>query len=459
MSVQCPQSTLLTFGEATGSILRRFSRQASGRSAWYWKPVKRRAWILGGALVGSGLAARSLYRLWRPDSDLPVAPSLSNRVGPLALPDGFDVTVIDRAGSTLSDGTRSAELPDGMACFPGENGEWVLMRNHELMWDGKTGAYPDGQPQNAYNPRAHGGVSRLVLDATSLKVQSSNMVVTGTLRNCGGGPSPWGWITCEEAREEGHGYAFLCETGVSTLAPPRRLTGYGRYRHEAVAVDPESLVAYLTEDEGDGCLYRFTPDSPENPFEGKLEALRVPSAPHSLTKNWSFGSDAPQIDWVPIEDPEAKRRLTRHQGKENGAATFARGEGIWFDGDGVVFAATSGGRRKLGQVFRLDIRGGRLTLLAESESEEQFSAPDNITVAPFGDLVLAEDNRAANHLRGLRRDGGTYAIARNMISRSEFTGVCFSPDGSTLFTTLQTDGLTLAIRGPFEALSQGAKSI
>ena len=40
--------------------------------------------------------------------------------------------------------------------------------------------------------------------------------------------------------------------------------------------------------------------------------------------------------------------------------------------------------------------------------------------------------------------------AKNGLSRSEIAGVCFSPDGRAMFVNLQTDGITLAITGPFE---------
>ena len=40
---------------------------------------------------------------------------------------------------------------------------------------------------------------------------SSNLVLTGTSRNCAGGASPWGWLSCEEAVEPEHGYVFLCD--------------------------------------------------------------------------------------------------------------------------------------------------------------------------------------------------------------------------------------------------------
>jgi secreted PhoX family phosphatase len=37
----------------------------------------------------------------------------------------------------------------------------------------------------------------------------------------------------------------------------------------------------------------------------------------------------------------------------------------------------------------------------------------------------------------------------NRLSGSELAGVCFSPDGRTMFVNIQQQGLTLAISGPF----------
>jgi hypothetical protein len=75
--------------------------------------------------------------------------------------------------------------------------------------------------------------------------------------------------------------------------------------------------------------------------------------------------------------------------------------------------------------------------------------PDNIAMAPFGDLILCEDGREGNFVRGLTGDGQLYPIARNVRSRAEFAGAVFSPDGSTLFVNVQGDGVTLAITGPW----------
>jgi hypothetical protein len=80
--------------------------------------------------------------------------------------------------------------------------------------------------------------------------------------------------------------------------------------------------------------------------------------------------------------------------------------------------------------------------------------PDNIALAPWGDLFLCEDCVAGEqHLRVLGTDGRISDFARNAVSRSELAGVCFSPDGTTLFVNIYSDGLTLAVRGPFPGYS------
>jgi secreted PhoX family phosphatase len=340
-----------------------------------------------------------------------------------------------------------------MACFEQPDGTWVLLRNHELMLDAADGAYPEGQPTLAYDRTCHGGVSRLVLDPKDLRVLSSNMVLTGTLRNCAGGPTPQGWITCEEAIEPGHGYAFFCSSQASSLENPSIIKSYGRFRHEAVAFDTQTKIAYLTEDEGDGCLYRFTPDKKELPFgSGRLEAMAISGQPRFATGTALSPGQSRAVEWVSVPDPFASKIPTRHQAQQQGAALVTRGEGAWMDGDGIVFSSTTGGKAGLGQILRLSIADTSLTLVAEAKSQEDFNGPDNITVAPWGDFVVAEDTSGPAHIYGVNRKGECYPILRNRLSDGEIAGVCFSSDGQVMFCNLQWDGLTLAIRGPFGEL-------
>jgi secreted PhoX family phosphatase len=92
-------------------------------------------------------------------------------------------------------------------------------------------------------------------------------------------------------------------------------------------------------------------------------------------------------------------------------------------------------------------------LFVESRDEKTFNMGDNLTVAPWGHLVVCEDNYSKairNHIKGVTPEGRVYTIARNVhAANGEFCGGVFSPDGSTLFVNVQFPGMTFAIRGPW----------
>jgi secreted PhoX family phosphatase len=79
---------------------------------------------------------------------------------------------------------------------------------------------------------------------------------------------------------------------------------------------------------------------------------------------------------------------------------------------------------------------------------------DNLTVAPWGDLLLCEDGPLGNSLLGVTPAGRLYRIAQVGMNRSELCGVCVSPDGSTVFVNIQRPGITVAITGPFQKLGR-----
>jgi uncharacterized protein len=81
--------------------------------------------------------------------------------------------------------------------------------------------------------------------------------------------------------------------------------------------------------------------------------------------------------------------------------------------------------------------------------ESNFDGPDNITVSPYGGVILAEDGEGLSHLVGVDERGRAYALARNEINDSEFTGPTYSQDGRILFANIQTPGLVFAITGPW----------
>ncbi len=268
--------------------------------------------------------------------------------GVLDLLEGFSYRILQRAGTPMSDGVPMPPAPDGMACFTADDGSLVLMRNHELPGGLRARFYDLPIARAAYDPSAAGGVSRVVLDPATREVRSSNMVLAGTVMNCSGGPSPWGWLSCEETVEPDHGYVFLCDPSADRVAQPVRISGYGRFRHEAAAIDPARAVAYLTEDRPDGCLYRFVPHDPADPFEGRLQALRVRARPAENTAAWRRGQSA-EIDWIDLPEPTPEGDALRAQAHALGAAVIKRGEGVTFDEDQITLCATTGGPIEAGR--------------------------------------------------------------------------------------------------------------
>jgi secreted PhoX family phosphatase len=167
------------------------------------------------------------------------------------------------------------------------------------------------------------------------------------------------------------------------------------------------------------------------------------------------------VNWVDIDEPDPpdadnSADAVYRQGFASGAATFARLEGCWYGGDSAYFTSTSGGDKRLGQVWQYTPQGkdkGRLKLIFESHEEAALDMPDNICVSPNGGLILCEDGNNEQYVRGLTRDGKIFDFAKNILpgyEGKEFAGGAFSPDGHTLFVNIQTPGMTLAIWGPWD---------
>ena len=175
----------------------------------------------------------------------------------------------------------------------------------------------------------------------------------------------------------------------------------------------------------------------------------------------SFPIGTPKaVEWIDLEDADSEVLDLRHRGRAKGAAVFARGEGAWWAGDSAYFAMTNGGSKTLGQIFRYvpspfegtaresDIPA-TLELFVESHDSTVLQAADNLTIAPWGDVIIAEDHKNTCRLIGITPKGECYEIAANLEIGKELAGVCFSPDGSTLFANVQTPGYTFAMTGPW----------
>lgn len=269
-----------------------------------------------------------------------------------------------------------------------------------------------------------------------------------------------------------HGFVFEVPATATGLVDPIPLKAMGRFDHEAVCVDPRTGIVYLTEDKADGLFYRFLPSRPGKLVEGgRLQAMGFRDAPGSdcgnhIDRLWSVG-DWREVVWIDLQDVEAPEGDLRRRGKAAGATLVSRGEGIhWGDGE-LYLAATSGGPLQSGQILRYvpspdeglpdeTHRPGRIQLFVESADRRALNMGDNLTVAPWGHLIVCEDNYSAdipNHLKGVTPDGRLYTLGRNVFAgNSELAGAVFSPDGQVLFVNIQYPGLTLAIRGPWSTI-------
>jgi len=415
----------------------------------------------------------------------------------LDLPEGFSYQVISQSGDTMDDGLFVPGQPDGMGCFDLGGGKVALVRNHELK--GSSALHrnlgPGGfnqerigrlDPSKGYDTYKDGralpgGTTTLVYDLETRRTVRQHLSLAGTSTNCAGGHTPWGsWLTCEETEEapathdvtRDHGYVFEVPATAAGLVEPVPLKAMGRFLHEAVCIDPRTGVVYLTEDKNDGLFYRFLPTTPGKLAEGgKLQAMAFKGKPGADSTNqeareWAIG-DWREVVWIDMEDVESPNADLRHRGHAAGAALVARGEGIfWGDGE-LYLTATSGGPLRRGQILRYipsrdegrrgeARRPGRIQLFLESADERTLNMPDNLVVAPWGHLIVCEDNYSSdtrNHIKGVTPDGKTYAIGRNIFTgNAEFAGACFSPDGQVMFVNIMYPGVTFAIRGPWTSV-------
>ncbi|MDG4863302.1 DUF839 domain-containing protein, partial [Streptomyces sp. T-3] len=341
-------------------------------------------------------------------ADGPYGPLLAPDANGVALPAGFTARVVARS-TRMVGGTMWHSAPDGGACFADGAG-WIYVSNSELPLIGGA---------SALRFRADGTLDR------------AYRILSGTNLNCAGGATPWGtWLSCEEIYR---GRVFETDPYGNRSAVSR--TAMGRFKHEAAACDPDHRCVYLTEDEDDGCLYRFTPDVWGDLSRGRLDVLCTTSGD--------------SVEWRPVPNPSAPFTQTRHQ--VDAARHFDGGEGCHY-ANGICYFTAKGDRK----VWAYDTNSS--TVRALYRGDGTLNGVDNVTGTTAGDLYVAEDG-GNMEINIITPDGVVAPVLRlDGQSESEITGPAFSPDGARLYFSSQrgtsgertgSGGITYEVRGPF----------
>jgi secreted PhoX family phosphatase len=250
------------------------------------------------------------------------------------------------------------------------------------------------------------------------------------------------------------------------MRPAEQRAALGVFQHEAAAVDPNTSIVYLTEDQLDGCLYRFIPDNYGDLTSGILQALVTDQV--DMDQRALEG----QVTWVDIPDPSAATVSVREQARALGAGIFRRGEGAAFH-DGMLYFSTTVDAFGGGQVWALAPGSGdapgvltqiynRVDLFPEDDT---LNGVDNITVSAGGDVLVAEDSDDMQ-VQAITPDGLLVPLFKLLGHEvfnfpGEIAGPAFDPSGTRLYFSSQKGtqadfvgsgkpiGVTYEISGPF----------
>ncbi len=327
----------------------------------------------------------------------------------------------------------------------------------------------------------------------SAAVKGATMV-KGTVGNCSGGQTPWGTLlTCEENVDgytkawAGSGYEAMHQGWVTEIDPfdpkstPKKRTAMGRFRHENVAVTVAAdgrVVGYMGDDMQDSCVYKFVSRGKYNPKD-RAANLTLLEDGDLYVANFGNGS------WV-LLDYDRNKKLQEAKGAD-GKALFASQADVLADArasalavggtpvdrpedieihprTGEVYVALTNNSKHgnyFGQIIKFREKGDDWTaqtflweVFAVGGPQSGFASPDNLVFDPYGNLWMVTDNSdlSTNPIKGFHGNnamfffptegpnaGKAYRFAIGPVD-AEMTGPVWSPDGKTLFLSIQHPG-------------------
>lgn len=361
----------------------------------------------------------------------------------------------------------------------------------EIRRDQKTGQWKVVQ-NSKYNRRID--ANTMIPFAGGVKILGQ-AYARGTFGNCAGGQTPWGNIlTCEENYQDFYGEVTFDENGkrqkqkkLSDFGwekyfdrPPehygwvvevnpktgkaKKHTSLGRFSHECatcvLAADGRTVV-YSGDDHVDECIYKF-----------------ISSKPGDLTEGTLYVADTVNGKWLPLDRSQDERLQkafktnldmkirTREAAKIAGGTPQDRPEDIEQDPytKAMLITLTNNVKRGnyFGSILKIEEKNQdplslefKASTFKAGGPETGFSCPDNLAFDKSGNLWFCSDisGKAMNKgkyqqfgnnglfyipLRGPKA-GQIFKVGSAPFG-AEMTGLCFSPEGTELFVSIQHPG-------------------
>jgi len=322
-----------------------------------------------------------------------------------------------------------------------------------------------------------------------------NKTAIGTHSNCSGGITPWNtFLTCEENYDQFYGetvydtqnkaskrlswygwedfynyppehYGWVVEVNPKDGSAQKHIA-LGRFAHECCTLyelEDKRVVAYTGDDSNNEHLYKFVSSKPASLKEGTLYVA------DTVNGKWLA------LDWEnqPVLKEKFKDQTevlvrAREAAKLLGATELNRPEDIEIDPiTGNIFVSLTNNKEKNdyhGSILKIEETDGNFDALTFKASTylaggevNGFSCPDNLAFDLSGNLWMTTDMSGS----AMNKEDGPYMPFKNnslfVIPRhgkdagkvirvvtaprdAELTGPWFSPDGKTLFLSVQHPG-------------------